>query len=98
QTVAVLWRGAMDEELAGRTYANYLLHRIAIEDAAAAGCLSYHMGDSAPGSSLALLKSRFGAVEQHYASYRIDRIPMASLTRHARHRATSLLRQVRGHR
>jgi hypothetical protein len=78
-TTAAYWRGAMDEDLAGRTYANYLLHRTAIEDAAAAGCLAYNMGDSAPGSSLALFKSRFGAVEQHYASYRIERVPITPL-------------------
>jgi hypothetical protein len=69
---AAYWRGAMDEELAGPAYANYLLHRVAIEDAADAGCAAYHMGESAPGSSLALFKSRFGTVEQHYATYRIE--------------------------
>jgi len=96
QTVAAMWRGAMDEELAGPTYANYLLHRTAIEEAAEAGCVSYHLGDSAPGSPLALFKSRFGAVEQHYASYRIERIPVASLAGRARHRVSSVLRRVRG--
>jgi hypothetical protein len=82
-TTAAYWRGAMDEDLAGRTYANYLLHRTAIEDAAAAGCVAYHMGDSAPGSSLALFKSRFGAVEQHYASYGIERVPITPLVERA---------------
>lgn len=79
-TTAAYWRGAMDEEIAGPTYANYLLHRTAIEDAAAAGRFSYHMGESAAGSSLALFKSRFGAVEEHYATYRIERIPITPLT------------------
>ncbi len=83
-TTAAYWRGAMDEDLAGRTYANYLLHRTAIEDAADAGCAAYQMGDSAPGSPLALFKSRFGAVEQHYASYRIERLPITPLADHAR--------------
>jgi hypothetical protein len=96
QTVAAMWRGAMDEELAGPTYANYLLHRTAIEDAAEAGCVAYHLGDSAPGSPLALFKSRFGAVEQPYTSYRIERFPMASLARRARHRASATLRRRRG--
>ena len=68
---AAYWRGAMDEDRAGHTYANYLLHRTAIQDAADAGCPAYHMGESAPGSPLALFKSRFGAVEQHYAGYRL---------------------------
>jgi hypothetical protein len=96
QTMAAMWRGAMDEELAGRTYANYLLHRTAIEDATETGCVAYHLGDSAPGSPLALFKSRFGAVEQHYASYRVERIPLGSLARHARHRASATLRRIRG--
>ncbi|WP_433616441.1 GNAT family N-acetyltransferase [Dactylosporangium sp. CA-139114] len=96
QAVACMWRGAMDEELAGPTYATYLLHRTAIEDAAEAGCVSYHLGDSAPGSSLALFKSRFGAAEQHYAGYRLDRIPMVSLARRARGLAGATLRRMRG--
>jgi hypothetical protein len=75
--VAAYWRGAMDAALAGPVYANYLLHRTAIQDAADAGCSAYLMGESAPGSSLALFKSRFGAVEQHYATYRIERLPIA---------------------
>jgi hypothetical protein len=89
---AAYWRGAMHEELAGRTYANYLLHRTAIEDAARAGCTRYQMGESAPGSSLALFKSRFGAVEQHYASYRIERLPLSPLLERARGGIHRLLR------
>jgi lipid II:glycine glycyltransferase (peptidoglycan interpeptide bridge formation enzyme) len=77
---AAYWRGAMDEALAGTTYANYLLHRTAIQDAAEAGCGAYHMGESAPGSPLALFKSRFGAVEQHYASYRLAPAAVTALT------------------
>jgi hypothetical protein len=82
-TTSAYWRGAMDEQVAGRTYANYLLHRTAIEDAAAAGHSIYHMGDSPPGSSLALFKSRFGALEQPYASYEIDR-PLVTYLRGGR--------------
>jgi Acetyltransferase (GNAT) domain len=91
--VASLWRGAMDEELAGSTYANYLLHRTAIEDAAEAGCTAYHMGDSAPGSTLARFKSRFGAVEQQYASYRLERVAIGSLADRARRRLSVTMRQ-----
>jgi hypothetical protein len=80
-TTMTYWRGAMDEELAGRSYANYLLHRTAIEDAAQSGCTAYCMGESAPGSPLALFKSRFGAVEQHYFSYSIERLPVTELAR-----------------
>jgi hypothetical protein len=81
---AAYWRGAMDATLAGSVYANYLLHRTAIQDAAGAGCSAYVMGESAPGSSLALFKSRFGAVEQHYATYRIERLPIAKTVEAAR--------------
>jgi hypothetical protein len=94
-TVAWLWRGAMDEELAGPTYANYLLQRTAIEDAAEAGCTAYYMGDSAPGSTLALFKSRFGAVEEHYASYLLERIPVGSLAQRARRQVNQMLRRRR---
>jgi Acetyltransferase (GNAT) domain len=92
-TTAAYWRGAMDETLAGRTCANYLLHRAAIEDAAGAGCLAYNMGDSAPGSSLALFKSRFGAVEQHYASYRFERVPITPLLERAHSGIRRMLEQ-----
>jgi hypothetical protein len=54
------------------------------------------MGDSAPGSSLALFKSRFGAVEQPYASYRLERLPVASLADRMRRRAGETLQQRRG--
>ena len=90
---AAYWRGAMDEAHAGRTYANYLLHRTAIQDAADAGCHAYHMGESAPGSPLALFKSRFGAVEQHYASYRLAPAAVPALVA-ARHRATRAARTL----
>jgi hypothetical protein len=93
---ASYWRGAMDEEVAGRTYANYLLHRTAIEDACAAGCRAYHMGDSAPGSPLALFKSRFGAGECHYASYQLQRVPLASASGVVRGAVTGALRRRRG--
>jgi Acetyltransferase (GNAT) domain len=92
---AAYWRGAMDEEVAGRSYANYLLHCTAIEDAAAAGCSAYHMGDSAPGSGLARFKSRFGAEESHYASYRLDRVPLTQVTEAARGAVVTTLRRRR---
>jgi len=95
---AAYWRGAMDAALAGPVYANYLLHRTAIQDAADAGCSAYSMGESAPGSSLALFKSRFGAVEQHYATYRIERLPIARTVEAARraYNAVGRLRPRRG--
>ena len=89
---AAYWRGAMDAALAAPVYANYLLHRTAIQDAADAGCPAYLMGDSAPGSSLAQFKSRFGAVEQHYATYRIERVPIARTVESARRAYNTLAR------
>jgi hypothetical protein len=92
---AAYWRGAMDEEVAGRSYANYLLHCTAIRDAAAAGCTAYHMGDSAPGSGLARFKSRFGAEDSHYASYRLERVPLTQVTEAARGAVVTTLRRRR---
>jgi len=51
----------MDRQLAHPVRANRLLHRLAIEEACDAGCRSYHMGHSRPGSSLAEFKQSFGA-------------------------------------
>jgi hypothetical protein len=93
---AVYWRGAMDEEITGKTNANQLLHYTAIKDACEAGYLAYHMGDSAPGSTLALFKSRFGAEEQHYASYRIERLPLTASTDRTRRAVGQALRRWRG--
>jgi len=97
-TTAAYWRGAMDEELAGRTYANYLLHCSAIKDAAADGCTSYHMGDSAPGSQLALFKSRFGAVEERYARYELGWLPNVAIADSMRRWGYEALRRRRGRR
>lgn len=72
------WRGAMDQALAGRTGANELLHRMAIEEACEAGRRWYHMGDSAPSSSLAEFKRRLGAREEHYTGYRLERWPLSA--------------------
>ena len=54
-------RGAMDKELAGPTRANDLLQWLAIQDACAAGCRAYHMGESGASRSLARFKEKFGA-------------------------------------
>jgi hypothetical protein len=97
-TAAAYWRGAMDEELAGRSYANYLLHCSAIRDAVAGGCTSYHMGDSAPGSQLALFKSRFGAMEEHYARYQLGWLPSTAIADPMRRWAYEALRRRRGRR
>jgi hypothetical protein len=77
-------RGAMDAEPAGRTFANYLLHRLAIEDACAAGCRWYHMGETGGSASLAHFKTRLGAEAYAYAEYHVERVPLTALDRRAR--------------
>ena len=92
------WRGAMNAALAGPTRANYLLHRLAIEDACRAGAERYHMGETGSSESLAQFKSRFGARRVDYVELRVERLPLTL----ARFRAGAALdagqRVVRGHR
>ncbi|WP_042365261.1 GNAT family N-acetyltransferase [Streptacidiphilus neutrinimicus] len=54
------WRGAMSRPLAAPTRANHLLHELALQEAADAGCTHYHMGDSHPGG-VARFKESLGA-------------------------------------
>jgi hypothetical protein len=77
-------RGMMDKELAGPTRANYLLHKLAIEDACAVGCRHYHMGETGTAGSLAQFKTRFGARPHPYAEYHLERLPITALDRQAR--------------
>jgi hypothetical protein len=78
-------RGAMDPEIAGRTRANYLLHRLAIEDACDAGCRRYHMGETGNSADLAFFKERFGAVPVAYGEYHLERLPITACDRRLRH-------------
>lgn len=77
-------RGAMDKALAGPTRANQLLHRMAIGEAANAGCRWYHMGESGTSSSLAQFKSRFGARPVEYGEYWIEKLPITTIDRNLR--------------
>jgi Acetyltransferase (GNAT) domain len=81
---AKYWRGAMDRDLANSVRANDLLHSLAIERACEDGCTWYEMGDARPGSSLARFKAGFGAIDQPYLTYWLERLPIA--------RADALLR------
>ena len=74
-------RGAMDKELAAPTRANYLLHRLAIEDACAAGCRHYHMGETGGSNPLAQFKTRFGARPYPYAEYHLEAMPFTAVDR-----------------
>jgi hypothetical protein len=72
---ASITREAADEELAGRTRADYLLQQLAIEDACNAGCRYYNMGESGSSASLARFKTRLGARPRLYAEFHIERAP-----------------------
>jgi hypothetical protein len=88
---AKYWRGAMDKRLATPARANDLLHRLAIEDACAAGCRWYDMGYSRPGSPLATFKEKLGATL--YSSYllRAERLPLRTAARISRDAAKKVI-------
>ncbi|NUL04360.1 GNAT family N-acetyltransferase [Streptomyces lunaelactis] len=86
------WRGAMDRDLAHPVRANFLLHRLAIEDACAAGCRYYHMGESRPGSSLAGFKEGFGADGHPSPCYSRERLPVSAAERRLEDAVKRLIR------
>jgi hypothetical protein len=77
-------RGAMNKEIAGPTRANYLLQKLAIEDACEAGCARYHMGETGSSSALAQFKTRFGAVAYDYGEWHLERLPITRADRRLR--------------
>ena len=74
-------RGAMDKDLAGPVNANDLLHSVATEEACAAGCRYYHMGESAWSKNLSSFKERFGARAYEHREYRLERLPLSRADR-----------------
>jgi lipid II:glycine glycyltransferase (peptidoglycan interpeptide bridge formation enzyme) len=76
---AFYWRGCSARELATRTRANVLLQQLAIEDACAAGCRWYNMGQSGGVASLEQFKIRFGARPEQFPQYTFGRPPMIKL-------------------
>jgi CelD/BcsL family acetyltransferase involved in cellulose biosynthesis len=89
------WRGAMDVDLVRGTGANELLHRLAIEDACDNGRRLYHMGESAPGSSLARFKRGFGAAELPHGTYTFERLPLTAADAAMRRTVKRVLRMRR---
>jgi hypothetical protein len=69
--VAWAWRYAYDRERAGHTYATDLLHSAAIEDACAAGCTTYHLGESGGVEAIASFKDRLGASPVEYPEFHL---------------------------
>jgi Acetyltransferase (GNAT) domain len=86
------WRGAMDRDVAAGTGANELLHGMAIEHACLSHRRFYHMGESAPNSSLARFKQGFGAEEAHAVGYRFERVPLTTAEDLLRRQMKQLLR------
>jgi hypothetical protein len=73
-------RGAMDEEMRNHR-ANDLLHVRVLEDACAAGCRFYYLGDSGWSDNLARYKERLGGRPYEYAEYRSERVPVTRAER-----------------
>jgi hypothetical protein len=78
---ASYWRGAMSKDIAAPTRANYLLHSLAIQEACAAGCRYYHMGETGGAASLSQFKTRFGATAVDYPEYRLESAALISALR-----------------
>jgi hypothetical protein len=85
-------RGAMDKTLAGPTRANYLLHRLAIEDACTTGCRNYHMGETGHSNSLAQFKTRFGAHPHPHDEYHLERLHLTPIAHHIRHTVKRIIK------
>ncbi|HEU4514593.1 MAG TPA: GNAT family N-acetyltransferase [Nocardioidaceae bacterium] len=77
-------RAAMDKEISGPTRASSLLQKVAIEEACAAGCGKYHMGESSTGSGVSDFKDRFGAQAYPYQEYIFESLPLSSADQVAR--------------
>lgn len=71
------WARTQHEPLAAPCHANDLLLWTAMEEARAAGCRRYHLGESGVARSVAHFKERFGARAVPYAEYRFERLPLA---------------------
>lgn len=77
-------RAAMDKDLAGPSRASTLLQKVAIEEACAAGCRKYHMGESSAGSGVGDFKERLGAEAHQYGEYYFETLPLLRVDQAAR--------------
>ncbi len=85
--------GAMDIDLAGPTRASFLLQKLAIEQACAAGCRFYHFGETGQNAGLARFKSQFGAEAYRLPDYHFERVPITAVTSRGRELARRLIRR-----
>jgi len=77
-------RGALDKQLIGNTYANYLLQSTMIELACRQQCRYYHLGESGNSRTLGSYKEQFGAVPVDYPELRFERLPVYSVDKRIR--------------
>lgn len=68
-------RAAMDSSRMGKSHASELTYWTAIELACAAGCSTFHLGESGRSQAFARAKEKFGAVPYDYPELRIERLP-----------------------
>lgn len=97
--VALAWRAASNKEVAGPARANDLIHRYAIDFACSQGCRYYNMGESGGVESLMKFKTRFGATPREFAGYRLERLPITTVTsryERAKGRAEDLVLETAG--
>lgn len=72
-------RGAMNKALVGNSWANELLHWLAIQESCSNGAHHYHFGETGSSALLAQFKSKFGAAAFPYEEYRLDRVPITKI-------------------
>ncbi len=89
---AHMTRSAMDRQLVGHDRPNELLMWHAIQGAVAAGCASFHLGESGPPGPLSRYKEKFGAEPFDYAEHRLERIPATAVDRGLRDGVKHLIR------
>jgi hypothetical protein len=77
-------RSVMARDLAAPLGATALLEWSSIQAAEAAGCRSYHMGESGTSVALAKNKEEYGAMAVDYFAYRRERLPLTPIERTAR--------------
>ena len=83
-TQAVLWMSAMNQDLANRTSAGYLLQSRVIEEACERGARWCHLGESDPGSGVQRFKASFGAASTRHHALRFERLPLTTAFRGVR--------------